>query len=408
MSLYIGIDWSSTKHDAVMINEHGAVIAAFVFPHAPDGFIRFDEERAKAGVSAEDCLVGIETAYNLIIDFLWDRSYRQVYIVPPILVKSERQGQRPSGAHTDQSDAGLLADLVRSKRTLLRLWKPDSALTRQIQARVSYRLFLSHQTVRLQNRLCSVLGRYYPAALVTFSNIQTQIALHFVQAYPTPQAGAALSFGDFLSFAQKHGYRRPKNLASCYARLMRPQPTASPATIGALADEAARLAGLLLSVVQTKVALERDLSELFAAHDDHAIFASLPGVGDFLGPALLAKFGDDRERFPSAALVQELAGTCPVTNQSGKRRSVYFRHACDKEFRTIAQQWARCSVVASPWASAYYQQHIARGHTDSHAYRCLANRWLDIAWTLWQNKTTYDEAHHLTDCRQRSRPLGTS
>lgn len=408
MSLYIGIDWSSTKHDAVMTNDHGAVIAAFVFPHSPDGFMRLDAERAKTGVSAEECLVGIETAHNLIIDFLWDRSYRQVYIVPPILVKSERQGQRPSGAHTDQSDAALLADLVCRKRSLLRLWKPDSALTRQIQARVSCRLFLSQQTVRLQNRLCSVLGRYYPAALITFSTIQTQIALHFVLAYPTPQAGVALSFADFVSFAQKHGHHRPKNLASCYARLLHPQPTASPETIGALADEATQLAGLLLSTVQAKVTVERDLSELFAAHDDHAIFASLPGVGDLLGPALLAKFGDDRERFPSAAHVQELAGTCPVTDQSGKRRSVYFRHACDKEFRTIAQQWARCSIAASPWAAAYYQQHMAKGHTNSHAYRCLANRWLDIAWTLWHNRTTYDEAHHLIDCRQRSRPQGTS
>lgn len=408
MSLYIGIDWSSTKHDAAMINEHGAVIAAFAFPHAADGFIRFDAERAKTGVSAADCLVGIETAYNMIIDFLWDRSYHQVYIVPPILVKSERQGQRPSGAHTDQSDAALLADLVRSKRQLLRLWKPDQTLTRQIHAGISYRLFLGQQAVRLQNRLGSVLGRYYPAALTVFSDLQAQIALHFVQAYPTPQAAAALSLADFVGFATTHGYRRPKDLTRCYARLLRPQPAARAETIAALSGEAAQLAELLLRTVQAKLAVERDLSTLFAQHDDHATFASLPGVGDFLGPALLAKFGDDRERFPRAADVQELAGTCPVTEQSGKRRSVYFRHACDKEFRTIAQQWARCSIVASPWALAYYQQHIAKGHTDSHAYRCLANRWLEIAWTLWQRKTTYDEAHHLTDCQQRSRPVATA
>jgi transposase len=404
MNLYIGIDWSSTKHDAAMINEHGAPVAALTFPHSPDGFAHFDEERAKTGASAADCAVGIETAYNVIIDFLWDRSYQHVYIVPPILVKSERHGQRPSGAHTDQSDAGLLADLVRTKRTLLQVWKPDSPLTRQIQASVSYRLFLTRQAVRLENRLSSVLGRYYPAALSVFSNLQAQIALHFVQAYPTPQAAASLSFEGFVSFAQKHGYRQPKRLTSCYARLMHPQPTASPETIGALVDEAAQLAGLLLSTVQAKVALERRLSALFSGHEDHAIFASLPGTGPFLGPALLAKFGDDRERFPSATLVQEVAGTCPVTAQSGKRRSVYFRRACDKDFRTIAQQWARCSVGESPWAMAYFQQHIGKGHTDSHAYRCLANRWLEIAWTLWQNKTTYDEAHHLGDCRQRSRP----
>ena len=143
MNLYIGIDWSSSKHDAVMSNEQGAVIAGFAFPHSADGFLRFDAQRATTGVSAADCLVGIETAYSLLIDFLWDHAYQQVYIVPPILVKSERRGQHPSGAHTDQSDAALLADLVQRKRSLLRRWQPDSALTRQIQARISYRLFLS-------------------------------------------------------------------------------------------------------------------------------------------------------------------------------------------------------------------------------------------------------------------------
>ena len=46
---------------------------------------------------------------------------------------------------------------------------------------------------------------------------------------------------------------------------------------------------------------------------DAFIFDSLPGAGEILAPDLLVKFGDDRRRFPSAASVQALAGTCPVT-----------------------------------------------------------------------------------------------
>ncbi|MGQ0603963.1 MAG: transposase, partial [Anaerolineales bacterium] len=59
-------------------------------------------------------------------------------------------------------------------------------------------------------------------------------------------------------------------------------------------------------------ASRRRLYELFEQHPDHTLFASLPGAGDFLAPALLAKFGDDRERFPAPASLQCLAGTCPV------------------------------------------------------------------------------------------------
>src|SRR4029450_11392309 len=79
----------------------------------------------------------------------------------------------------------------------------------------------------------------------------------------------------------------------------------------------------------------------------------LPGTGDFLAPALLAKFGDDRERLPSASSLQSMAGTCPVTEQGGKGRRVVFRQACDHEFRQIAQQWAKASVSQSSWASTY-------------------------------------------------------
>lgn len=67
-------------------------------------------------------------------------------------------------------------------------------------------------------------------------------------------------------------------------------------------------------------------------------------------------FGDDRHRFPEPASVQALAGTCPVTKASGKRKVVLFRYACDREFRHIAQQWARCSLSVSVWANAYWER----------------------------------------------------
>jgi transposase len=121
----------------------------------------------------------------------------------------------------------------------------------------------------------------------------------------------------------------------------------------------------------------------------------LPGAGKLLAPALLTKFGDDRQRFPTPAAVQALAGTCPVTEQSGKRKVIKFRRACDHEFRQIVQQWARCSLAESVWANAYWQQVRPRVGSDNHAYRCLGNRWIAIAWKLWQTQQVYDQTYHL-------------
>jgi len=180
-------------------------------------------------------------------------------------------------------------------------------------------------------------------------------------------------------------------------------PQAAPETVAVYREEAVLLASLLARTVQAKKTTQKQLREHFAEHPDREIFASLPGVGEILAPGLLAKFGDDRRRFPSPASVQALAGTCPVTKQSGQKKTVHFRKACDRQFRHIAQQWALNSLRQSVWANAYYQQVRPRCRSENHAYRCLANRWLAIAWKLWQSGETYDEAYHLRQRAIRSR-----
>ena len=404
MRVYIGIDWSEKQHEILFMNEHGASIAQLTIPHKPEGFLTLDKTRQKLGVRANDCLVGLETAHNLLIDYLWDHNYTQVYVIPPSVTKSCQGRYRQSGARSDETDALLIADLLRTDQQRLQPWHPDTRLTRQMRAKVSLHLHLTQSKVRLSNRLRAVLLRYYPAALEVFGRLDAQITLNFIQAYPTPQAAARLTAVEFKAFACEHRYPRPKQLPACFVRLQAPQPEAAPDTIQVYQDEALLLAESLLRTVRARATVKRELKELFQQHPDYAVFSSLPGAGDFLAPALLVKFGDDRQRFPTANSVQALAGTCPATDKSGKRRKIFFRKACDREFRRIAQQWAISSVSKSVWASAYYVQARQRGLSKNHAYRCLANRWLAITWKLWQTRQSYDEAYHLQQRAQRAKP----
>lgn len=404
MEVYIGIDWSENKHDIVVLNEAGAAIVRQTISHTPEGFLELEATCEQLGVAADSCLFGLETAHNLVIDFLWSRNHTNVYVIPPNVVKSTRGRYGHSGARTDQSDALLLADLLRTDRARLQLWRPDSLLTRQMRAKVSLINHLTRSIVRLSNRLRAILLRYYPAALHVFSNLRTQIALEFIRAYPTPQEATSLTFADFKAFARQQRYTQPQKLPACFARLQVARPAATPETVSVFQDEAVQLATFLLSTVRAKNAVLRELQVLFQQHPDSSVFDSLPGAGRFLAPALLTKFGDDRQRFPTPSSVQALAGTCPVTDSSGKRKVVKFRRACDREFRHIAQQWAITSKSESVWASTYWQQVRPHCDSDSHAYRCLANRWLAIAWKLWQTRQPYDEAYHLQQCALRRKP----
>jgi len=403
MNVYVGIDWSTKKHDIVFLNEAGAIIACLTIPHQVAGFAQLERTREQLGVTASACLVGLETAHNILIDFLWGHGYEQVYVIPPTVVKGSRGRYGSSGARSDQRDAQLLADILRTDRAQLPRWRPDSFLTRQIRAKVSLIHYLTKQVVRTSLRLRSVLMRYYPAGLALFGGLTRQITLAFLLEYSRPEAAAGLSYEDFAAFMAGRGYpyrQWPKQ----FARLQRPQPIASAETVDVFAAEMVLLARQLWDLVRTNNAQKRALTQLFKGHPDQGVFASLPGTGDLLAPALLAKFGDDRQRFPHASSVQALAGTCPVTDASGKRRWVKFRRACDKEFRHFAQQWARSSLRKSVFAQAYWAQIRPRVGGDSDAYRRLANRWLAIAWKLWQTRQPYDEAYHLQQRAKRSQP----
>jgi transposase len=403
MQVYVGIDWSEAKHDVVFMNSAGSPIAQSVIPHTHDGFLKLEVMRLQLGIPASDCMIALETAHNLLIDFLWSHGYSQLYVIPPSVVRGNRSRYVSSGARSDPSDALLLADLLRTDRRRLQPWKPDSLLTRRIRANVSLINYLTRSNTRLNNRLRAVLLRYYPAALQVFSSLTSLIALEFVRAYPTPQAARALSIADFKLFARQHRYPNPQRLPACYARLQADCPQADSDTVSVFQQEAALLACMLLHSLRAKKQALAELRSLFSQHPDFPIFSSLPGAGDFLAPALLAKFGDDRQRFPSPSSVQALAGTCPITDTSGKRRVIKFRRACDREFRYIAQQWARASLKRSVWANAYWQRLLPHSRSNSHAYRCLANRWLAIAWKLWQSRQPYDEEYHLHQRLRHSR-----
>ena len=253
------------------------------------------------------------------------------------------------------------------------------------------------------------MGRVVPllSAITVFSDLTAQIELAFILAYPTPQAAAQLTWAEFQAFAAEHRYTPSAKLPAAFARLQHPQPAADADTVATFQAEAEQLARLLLPMVQAKQTQWHDLTKLFKRHPDAAIFDSLPGAGELLAPGLLVKFGDDRQRFPDAASVQARAGTCPVTDSSGKRHVVRFRKACDHEFRTLTQQWAKASLPQSPWAQAYWQDMRPHCRSDSAAYRRLANRWLAILWKLWQTRQPYDEDHHLQQRAARSKPRPT-
>jgi transposase len=404
MKLYIGIDWSQQKHDICILNEAGAILKSWQIAHSQSGFAEIIAATRELSIVPEECFIGIETAYNLVMDFLSGWGYPQLYVLPPSAVKAGRQRYRQAPARTDQSDAWLIANLLRVDLEQYHCWLPNSELTMQIGAQVNLILKLTRQALRYTNQLQATLLRYYPAVLHTFHELDSLTALNFITSYPNPTAARALSQSEFEAFARKNRFTPPLRIAQAYLRLQAPQPVTPPATAASCQPVALQLVDLLKHLLGVKKASLDYLNQLYAQHPDQPIYASLPGAGLFLEPALLSKLGDQRSRFPTPQALQATAGTCPVTERSGKMRHVLFRTACDHHFRYIVQEWARGSIRCSSWARLYFSQVYEHCNSKSHAYRCLANRWLAILWRLWQDRCIYDETVHLRNRMLRAQP----
>ena len=404
MTVYIGIDWSEKKHDLCFLNEVGEVLQTLKIDQTPIGFLGFDKARERLGVKVDECVVGIETHHNILIDFLIERGYLRIYVLPPNAVKSAQGRYRQSGAKSDPQDARLIADMVRTDQTKYHAWVPDRPLTRRIRAMISLIDYLNKEMWQLGNRLRAALLRYYPTALEIFSSLDSPISLAWIMQYPTPAVGQAVSYEQFKRFLHDHHHNQTKKWSACYARLQSTQVSAAAEIVQVYAQEAVLLAQLMTEMVQARLRTLNELDTYYRQHPDCAIYQSLPGAGAYLEPGLLAMLGDDRGRFPTPETLQALAGTCPVTKQSGRTRIVTFRYACDHEFRQIAQQWAKASLNQSPWAAGYYQMARPHCRSDNEAYRKLANRWLEILWRLWQDRQPYDEHKHLSTHARRSLP----
>lgn len=403
MKLLIGIDWGQEQHHVCFMNPSGAQLASFQIAHKADGFAELDDKRAKQDVQPTECLVALETAHHLLVDFLWSRQYI-VYVIAPTVVKGSQGRIAHSGASSDARSALLLADLLRTDGQRFLPWLPDEPLTWQMRAKLSLIEALRRDINRWSNRLRAVLLRYYPQMVGLFSKLTTQISLQCIIAHPTPQAISQLDSEAWTSFCRQHRYSRMARITQTYADLQQPVPRADPTAVLAYQAEAVFLARLLLSLVQRRTEEIRALQSLFQQHPDHSIFASLPGARDLLAPSLLVKFGDHRERFPEPSAAQALAGTCPITVASGKSKHIYFRRSCDRDFRRIVHQFALASCRESFWAQTYWHEVYSRCGQKNHAYRCLANRWLAIIWKLWQTGQPYDEQYHMRQRRLRRKP----
>lgn len=387
-----GIDLASEEHRLVVVDGDGRRLEERRYAHGEDDVSALVQRLLELDIAR----VAIEQPNGLVVDRLLDAGVAVVAVHPNQLAAA-RDRYRTGGGKSDGFDAYVLAELARTDMHRLRLLEPDRDETKALRTLTRAREDLVEQRVALANQLRAQLEAFWPGAARIFSEVDSPIALAFLDRYPSPSDARTLGEKRLAAFLARNGYCGRKTAAELLARLR----SAPQGRAGELETEARRqvvlaLVAALRPLVEQIRLLTSEIRGLLGEHPDGEIFRSLfRDPKSVVTPAeLLAEIGDRRERHPASSSLEAIAGQAPVAVESGKKKVACFRWACNKTLRSAVSVLADSSRKHNPWANEIYQRARARGHDHPHALRILGRAWLRIIWRMWQDKTPYDPARH--------------
>ena len=401
---YIGIDWADTKHD-ICIQAAGDEHREFSrISHKVDEIDDWAQSmyRRFGGPIA----IAVELSKGPIVYALQKYDFFVIFPVNPSTLANYRKAFSPSRAKDDPTDAEIALELILCHPDRFKPLKPQSVEMRTLASLVEQRRRLVNDRVRITNRLRYTLKQYYPQALEWFDHIDTPLFCDFICRWPTLIQAKRARKNTLEKFFRAHNMRFAHVLEDRIQAIR----AASPLTLDEAVITPHRLQALVL-VDQLRVTLDaiklydNQIAELAPRHPDFALFDALPGAGPSLAPRLLVAFGEQRDRFNSAAELQRYAGIAPVTERSGKKHWVHWRWQCPTFLRQTFVEWAGQTINKSFWAGAYYQQQRDKGCSYNAAVRALAFKWIRILYRCWQTRTPYYEATYLKALKRRGSPL---
>lgn len=402
---FIGIDWANAKHDVCLQPAGSDKRELSVLAHRPED-IDVWACALRDRFQGQPLAVCLELTRGPIVHALLKYDFFVLFPVNPESLAKYRQAFAPSRAKDDPTDAQLQMELLLRHRDKLKALKPQSTAMRKLLRLVEQRRRLVGEKCRTTNRLTDALKQYYPQALECFESRDTGIFCDFLARWPTLRQAQQARKTTLENFFRAHHVPSLSVIEGRITALKNALPlTQDPAVIEPNALLVQALLEQLRATLQAVKRFDVEIALVAATLPDYALFRALPGAGPALAPRLLTAFGEQRERYASAAEFQKCAGIAPVTERSGQKSWVHWRWQCSAFLRQTLVEWAAETISRSYWAGTYYRQQRDKGSSHQAAVRALAFKWTRILFRCWKTKTPYDESTYLNALRRHGSPL---
>jgi transposase len=404
--LVIGLDRSDTKADLCLIDTRTARRWSQTIDTSPESLQAWLTELRQRYPQARVALVLEQPALNLL-GFLEPIDWIILYAINPISLQKFREAFVISRAKDDTKDAYYLAELLLAHHAKLKPWHPEDPQTRLLQQLVTHRRGVIDERTALTNCLQALLKQYFPQALhLCGEELWRPLATDFLLKWPTLQKLQRARPETLSQFYYLHGSRRPNLIQQRLELISNAVPlTQQMALIETFALRVQLICKQLRLVVSSIKHYHQQIHQVFATHEDHDLFDSLPGAGSVLAPRLLATLGSQRDRFAHHKHLQSSSAIAPVTKRSGGKCHIHRRYLCSRFERQSWHEYANESILHCRWAAAFYWQQREKGSPHHTAVRALAYKWQRVIWRCWQDHCPYNDAHYEAVLRKRRSPL---
>ncbi len=398
--IYVGIDWATEAHQACVLDRNGRILAERSFVHSGEAIASFaqwlqelaDEEPGQVAVA-------IEIPRGAVVETLVERGFH-LYAINPKQLDRFRDRYSVAGAKDDRRDAFVLGDSLRTDWGRFRRVRLDDPVVIQLRELSRVDEDLRREANQLTNRLREQLHRFYVQALKLCPAADEPWLWALLELAPSPDRARRLSSKRVARLLREHRIRR-WDTQQVIAVLREPALKVAPGVVEATTEHIALLLPRLRLVHSQRqrcgARLDALLDKLQAAEDegqsrehrDVEILRSLPGVGRVVAATVLAEAAQALAERDYHAL-RAHAGIAPVTKQSGKRRTIVMRYACNGRLRHALYHWARVAAICDPGTKSYYAALRKRGHSYARALRSVADRLLRILTAMLRNGSLFD------------------